>query len=124
MKEIREVPRFSRGATNGGGGIFDKIKSVGTKAVDWTKKTIGDVLDYVKNPSKLFNLVLDNLGFTNFKDFTGLHGVIARTEFKVVKKNIVKKIKEWLESAEGDGGYINLSKGLHFEFASSSAASN
>src|SRR5699024_4530915 len=100
MKHFGEVTRFSRGTTNGGGGIFDKIK----------------------NPSKLFNLVLDNLGFTNFKEVTGLHGDIARTGFKAVKKNIVKKIKEWLESAEGDGGFINLSKGLNFGFASSAAA--
>ena len=122
MKHFGEVPRFSRGTTNGGGGIFDKVKSVGNKAVNWAKNKIGDVLDYVKNPSKLFNLVLDNLGFTNFKEVTGLHGDIARTGFKAVKKNIVKKIKEWLESAEGDGGYINLSKGLNFGFAPSAAA--
>lgn len=122
MKHFGEVPRFSRGTTNGGGGIFDKVKKVGNAAVNWTKNKIGDVLDYVKNPGKLFNLVLDNLGFTNFKEVTGLHGDIARTGFKSVKENIVKKIKEWLESAEGDGGWINLSKGINFKYAPTAAA--
>lgn len=110
----------------GGKAVVDKALETAGKGKDWLKKSVGDVLDYIENPKKLFDKVLQGFG-VNMDAF----GISKAAElpynmmtgmFKKLKSAAVKKIGEWLEeNGGGDGGYIDLSKGINFGFARTAA---
>jgi len=113
-----ELPKFSSGTSKGAGGLGSWIKSTYGKVKD----TVGDVMDYVKSPRKLLNKVLDMFGFDNFSTLGGIPKDFAKSGFSLLKDKITEMFKSALETAEGNGSYLNLKKGINFGFAPSAAA--
>lgn len=111
----------------GGKAVVDGALNAAKKGKDWLSDKIGDVLDWIEKPKKLLDKVFEGFGLSMssfgipenaqipFKLMTGM--------FKKLKEGAVNKVKEWFEeSAAGDGGYIDLSKGINFGFAPTAAA--
>ncbi|MBI5972040.1 peptidoglycan DD-metalloendopeptidase family protein [Staphylococcus caledonicus] len=122
----RKASAITGQVVKGGKAIVDKTLETAGKGKDWLKKSVGDVLDYIENPKKLLDKVLQGFG-VNMDAF----GISKAAElpynmmtgmFKKLKSAAVKKIGEWLEeNGGGDGGYIDLSKGINFGFARTAA---
>ena len=111
----------------GGKAVVDGALNAAKKGKDWLSDKIGDVLDWIEKPKKLMDKVFEGFGLSMssfgipenaqipFKLMTGM--------FKKLKEAAVNKVKEWFEeSSAGDGGYIDLSKGINFGFAPTAAA--
>ncbi|WP_440868133.1 peptidoglycan DD-metalloendopeptidase family protein [Staphylococcus shinii] len=94
----------------------------GAKAVG---DKIGEVLDYVGKPGKLLDAVLGKFGV----DFGNVKGEIPKDMmwdgmWKGLKGGVKTLFDGWLTEADGagDGGYVDLSKGINFGFAPTAAA--
>lgn len=112
---------------DGGKAVVDNALSTAKKGKDWLSDKIGDVLDWIEKPKKLLEKVFDSFGF-NMASFGIPKGAelpfnLMKGMFKKLKEAAVNKVKEWFEQAGGgDGGYIDLSKGINFGFAPTAAA--
>ncbi|MVI73926.1 peptidoglycan DD-metalloendopeptidase family protein, partial [Staphylococcus aureus] len=109
-------PRFSIGT------MWKDIKSGASSAFNWTKDQIGkgtkwlgdkvgDVMDFIDNPGKLLNYVLQAFGvdFSSLTKGMGIAGDITKAAWSKIKKSAIK----WLEDAfaeSGDGGVLDMSK--------------
>lgn len=116
MLSTGTLPRLNGGSWFGKASdwLSDKASFIGGKVKDvgkWLSDKIGDVMDYMDNPGKLLDKVLDNLGI-NFNSLTkgmGIVGDITRAAWKNIKKAAIK----WIEDgflASGDGGVLDMSK--------------
>ncbi|MBI5975212.1 phage tail tape measure protein [Staphylococcus canis] len=96
---------------------------VAKKGKDYAIKAIGDVLDYIDNPASLVDKVIKSFGF-NFDFVKGdLLKNLMNAIYKKIKSAVTKLFKTWLEDAGGgDGGYIDLSKGINFGFHPTAAS--
>lgn len=117
----------------GGGGGWNPASAIASGSKDawnWTKdqakkakdtfgKAIGDVMDYATNPGKLIGKVMKHFGV----DFSGIGGeAMGGTmswAYDGLKKGIKDLVSGWFTEleGEGDGGYIDLSKGINFPFS-------
>lgn len=111
------LPRFHFGTT-----MWKDIKSSASSAFNWTKDQIGkgtkwlgdkvgDVMDFIDNPGKLLNYVLQAFGvdFSSLTKGMGIAGDITKAAWSEIKKSAIK----WLEDAfaeSGDGGVLDMSK--------------
>ncbi|HCU0742703.1 TPA: phage tail tape measure protein [Staphylococcus aureus] len=111
------LPRFHFGTT-----MWKDIKSSASSAFNWTKDQIGkgtkwlgdkvgDVLDFMENPGKLLNYVLQAFGvdFSSLTKGMGIAGDITKAAWSKIKKSAIK----WLEDAfaeSGDGGVLDMNK--------------
>ncbi|HDG6366706.1 TPA: phage tail tape measure protein, partial [Staphylococcus aureus] len=111
------LPRFHFGTT-----MWKDIKSGASSAFNWTKDQIGkgtkwlgdkvgDVMDFIDNPGKLLNYVLQAFGvdFSSLTKGMGIAGDITKAAWSKIKKSAIK----WLEDAfaeSGDGGVLDMSK--------------
>lgn len=112
MLSAGTLPRFNGGtwfskATDWVGG---KLKGAG----EWLSDKIGDVLDYMDDPAKLFNKLLSNLGI-NFDSITkgmGLVGDITRAAFNKIKKGAIDWMQSGFDSLGGElvGGILDPDK--------------
>ncbi|WP_457826780.1 hypothetical protein, partial [Staphylococcus aureus] len=71
----------------------------------WLSDKVGDVMDYMDNPGKLFNKVMSLMG-VNFSSLTkgmGIVGEITRAAFKKIKKGAIDWITNGFEAQAGDG---------------------
>lgn len=112
MLSTGTLPRFNGGtwfskATDWVGG---KLKGAG----EWLSDKIGDVLDYMDDPAKLFNKLLSNLGI-NFDSITkgmGLVGDITRAAFNKIKKGAIDWMQSGFDSLGGElvGGILDPDK--------------
>ncbi|HDA3489233.1 TPA: phage tail tape measure protein [Staphylococcus aureus] len=110
------LPRFSIGT------MWKDIKSGASSAFNWTKDqigkgtkwlgdTVGDVMDFIDNPGKLLNYVLQAFGvdFSSLTKGMGIAGDITKAAWSKIKKSAIK----WLEDAfaeSGDGGVLDMNK--------------
>ncbi|HCZ7142998.1 TPA: phage tail tape measure protein [Staphylococcus aureus] len=110
------LPRFSLGT------MWKDIKSGASSAFNWTKDQIGkgtkwlgdkvgDVMDFIDNPGKLLNYVLQAFGvdFSSLTKGMGIAGDITKAAWSKIKKSAIK----WLEDAfaeSGDGGVLDMNK--------------
>ena len=85
---------------------------------------IGELLDYVGKPGKLVDAVLGKFGV----DFGKVKGEIPKDMmwnpmWKGLKGGVKTLFDGWLTEADGagDGGYVDLSKGINFGFARTAA---
>ena len=111
---------------DGGKAVVSKTLDAASKGKKWLSDKVGDVLDWIDKPEKLLEKVLEGFG-VNLDSF----GITKAAElpynmmkgmFGKLKKAAIEKFKEWFEdSGSGDGGYIDLSKGINFGFARTAA---
>ncbi|PTE58686.1 tape measure protein [Staphylococcus epidermidis] len=111
---------------DGGKAVVSKTLDAAAKGKKWLGDKVGDVLDWIDKPEKLLEKVLEGFG-VNLDSF----GITKAAElpynmmkgmFGKLKKAAIEKFKEWFEdSGSGDGGYIDLSKGINFGFARTAA---
>ncbi|TGE18555.1 peptidoglycan DD-metalloendopeptidase family protein, partial [Staphylococcus petrasii] len=112
---------------DGGKAVVGSALDTAAKGKDWLSDKIGDVLDWIEKPGKLMAKVFDNFGF-NMSSFgipksADIPFKLMEGMFKKLKEAAINKVKEWFEEAGGgDGGYIDLSKGINFGFAPTTAA--
>lgn len=114
----------------GGGAIKDSADAVwnwtkenAKKAKDTASKAIGDVMDYVKNPMKLVDKTLKHFG-VNFDNIKAAMGGVMSFGYKGLKNSVKDLVTGWFdeqEGGDGDGGYIDLSRGINFGFARTAA---
>lgn len=111
----------------GGKAVVGSALNTAKKGKDWLSDKIGDVLDWIEKPKKLLEKVFEGFGI-NMASFGIPKGAelpfnLMKGMFKKLKEGAINKVKEWFEEAGGgDGGYIDLSKGVNFGFAPTAAA--
>ncbi|HDB4054808.1 TPA: phage tail tape measure protein [Staphylococcus aureus] len=115
------LPRFHFGTT-----MWKDIKSSASSAFNWTKDQIGkgtkwlgdkvgDVLDFMENPGKLLNYILEAFGidFNSLTKGMGIAGDITKAAWSKIKKSATDWIKENLEAMGGGdlvGGILDPDK--------------
>ncbi|PTE37247.1 hypothetical protein BUZ00_03215 [Staphylococcus gallinarum] len=110
----------------GGKAVVGKTLEAASKGKDWLGDKVGDVLDWIDKPGKLLNKVLEAFG-VNMEGFgipkaASLPFNMMKGMFGKLKKAATDLFKNWFEEqGGGDGGYIDLSKGINFGFANSAA---
>ncbi|MFB3234192.1 phage tail tape measure protein [Staphylococcus pseudintermedius] len=116
------LPRFSIGTWfgNAKNWVGDKLRGAG----EWLTDKIGDVMDYMDNPAKLFNKLLSNLGI-NFDSITkgmGIVGQITRAAFNKIKKGAIDWMKNGFDSLGGEfvGGILDPDK-INYHFGHTAA---
>lgn len=111
---------------DGGKAVVSKSLEAAAKGKDWLKDKVGDVMDWIEKPGKLLNKVLEGFGI-NLDAFgiakaASLPRDMMSGMFGKLKKAATDTFKKWMEEqGAGDGGYIDLSKGINFGFANSAA---
>ncbi|MGZ2388960.1 phage-related protein/SLT domain-containing protein [Staphylococcus saprophyticus] len=111
---------------DGGKAVVSKSLEAAAKGKDWLKDKVGDVMDWIEKPGKLLNKVLEGFG-VNMDAFgiakaASLPRDMMSGMFGKLKKAATDTFKKWMEEqGAGDGGYIDLSKGINFGFTNSAA---
>lgn len=111
---------------DGGKAVVSKTLETAAKGKDWLKDKVGDVMDWIEKPGKLLNKVLEGFG-VNMDAFgiakaASLPRDMMSGMFGKLKKAATDTFKKWFEEqGSGDGGYIDLSKGINFGFTNSAA---
>ncbi|MDW4413003.1 peptidoglycan DD-metalloendopeptidase family protein [Staphylococcus saprophyticus] len=111
---------------DGGKAVVSKTLEAAAKGKDWLKDKVGDVMDWIEKPGKLLSKVLEGFG-VNMDAFgiakaASLPRDMMSGMFGKLKKAATDTFKKWMEEqGAGDGGYIDLSKGINFGFANSAA---
>ncbi|HDP5859674.1 TPA: phage tail tape measure protein [Staphylococcus aureus] len=124
------LPRFSIGT------VWKDIKSGASSAFNWTKDQIGkgtkwlgdkvgDVLDFMEDPGKLLNYILQAFGidFSSLTKGMGIAGDITRAAWSKIKKSATNWIKENLEAMGGGdlvGGILDPDK-INYHYGRTSA---
>lgn len=105
-------------AVDSGKAYVNKTLNAAAKGKDWLANAIGDILDWIDKPGELLTKVLNGFG-VNFDFLKGaeIPFKMMTAMFKKLKAATVKLFTSWLEDmGGGDGGYIDLSKGVNFGF--------
>lgn len=89
-------------AKDTGSDIVDGGKDLAGKAKKQFDKTIGDVMDYVKNPMKLVDKTMKLFG-VDFSSVNGAMGGMMDFGYKGLKGSLKDLITDWFAESEGDG---------------------
>lgn len=106
----------------GGKAVVNKSLEVAAKGKKWLGDKVGDVMDWIEKPGKLLDKVLEGFG-VSMKGFgipkaASLPYDMMKGMFGKLKKAATDTFKNWMEEqGGGDGGYIDLSKGINFPFS-------
>lgn len=106
----------------GGKAVVNKSLEVAAKGKKWLGDKVGDVMDWIEKPGKLLDKVLEGFG-VNLDSFgiskaASLPYDMMKGMFGKLKKAATDTFKNWMEEqGGGDGGYIDLSKGINFPFS-------
>lgn len=106
-------------ALNAGKAYVSKALGMAAKGKDWLSKTVGDVLDWIDKPGKLLDKVIDAFG-VNFEALKGaeIPYNMMKALFKKLKNATIDLFTGWLEdSGGGEGGWVDISKGINFPFS-------
>ncbi|MFI3377673.1 peptidoglycan DD-metalloendopeptidase family protein [Mammaliicoccus sciuri] len=86
---------------------YKALKSYGSKKtaelVAKGSKVALDAWDYVENPSKLVDTVMNQFG-VNFDDIKAVYGDIIKHSYNKLKNSLKKKVMEWFVDASDGGG--------------------
>lgn len=88
---------------DGAKGLVEDGKDLAGKAKKQFDKTIGDVMDYVKNPMKLVDKTMKLFG-VDFSGVKGAMGGMMDFGYKGLKGSIKDLIADWFAEAEGGDG--------------------
>ncbi|WP_019469704.1 peptidoglycan DD-metalloendopeptidase family protein [Staphylococcus cohnii] len=106
----------------GGKAVVSKSLAMAAKGKKWMEDKIGDVMDWIEKPGKLLDKVLEGVGL-NLDGFgvekaASLPYDMMKGMFGKLKKSAIDTFTSWMEEqGGGDGGYIDLSKGINFPFS-------
>lgn len=107
-------PRFSVGTWLGKSTnwLADKTRGIGSaikNSASWLTDKIGDVMDFIDSPGKLFNKVMSLMGvdFGSLTKGMGIVGQIARAAFAKIKKGAIDWIKGGFDAQAGDGSVFD-----------------
>ncbi|MDW4327803.1 peptidoglycan DD-metalloendopeptidase family protein [Staphylococcus saprophyticus] len=105
----------------GGKAVVNKSLEAAAKGKKWLSDKVGDVMDWIEKPGKLLDKVLEGFG-VNMEGFgiskaASLPYDMMKGMFGKLKKAATDTFKNWMEEQGGDGGYIDLSKGINFPFS-------
>ena len=112
---------------DGGKAVVSKSLEAAAKGKKWLGDKVGDVMDWIEKPGKLLDKVLEGFGISldSFGISKGakLPFDMMKGMFGKLKKAAIDTFKNWMEEqgGDGDGGYIDLSKGINFGFARTAA---
>ncbi len=107
---------------DGGKAVVNKTLETAVKGKKWMEDKIGDVMEWIDKPGKLLDKVLEGIGL-NLDGFgiskaAELPYDMMKGMFSNLKKAAIDTFTSWMsDAAEGDGGYIDLSKGINFPFS-------
>lgn len=107
---------------NGGKAVVSKTLETAGKGKDWLKSAIGDVMDWFDKPGKLVDKVLEGFGVSldgfGIAKSAELPFNMMKAMFKKLKTGIKNKFTEWFDEAGGgEGGWVDISKGVNFPFS-------
>ncbi|WP_204190025.1 peptidoglycan DD-metalloendopeptidase family protein [Staphylococcus sp. GDY8P79P] len=107
---------------DGGKAVVTKSLNMAAKGKKWMEDKIGDVMEWIEKPGKLLDKVLEGVGLNldgfGIKKAAELPYNMMKGMFGKLKKAAIDTFTSWMEdAAEGDGGYIDLSKGINFPFS-------
>ncbi|MCT1913990.1 peptidoglycan DD-metalloendopeptidase family protein [Staphylococcus ureilyticus] len=107
---------------DGGKAVVNKTLETAAKGKKWMEDKIGDVMDWIDKPGKLLDKVLEGIGLNldgfGIKKAAELPYNMMKGMFGKLKKAAIDTFTSWMaDAAEGDGGYIDLSKGINFPFS-------
>lgn len=107
---------------NGGKAVVSKTLETASKGKDWLKNAIGDVMDWFDKPGKLVDKVLEGFGVSldgfGIAKSAELPFNMMKAMFKKLKTGIKNKFTEWFDEAGGgEGGWVDISKGVNFPFS-------
>ena len=106
----------------GGKAVVSKSLAMAAKGKKWLGDKVGDVMDWIEKPGKLLDKVLEGFGI-NLDSFgvskaASLPFDMMKGMFGKLKKSAIDTFASWMEEqGGGDGGYIDLSKGINFPFS-------
>lgn len=106
----------------GGKAVVSKSLAMAAKGKKWLGDKVGDVMDWIEKPGKLLDKVLEGFG-VNLDSFgiskaASLPYDMMKGMFGKLKKSAIDTFTSWMEEqGGGDGGYIDLSKGINFPFS-------
>lgn len=106
---------------DGGKAVVNKTLETAAKGKEWLSDKIGDVMDWIDDPAKLLEKVLEGFGI-DMSSFGIPKGAslpfdMMKGMFKKLKDGAIKTFKSWFDEQGGDGGYIDLAKGINFPFS-------
>ncbi len=106
---------------DGGKAVVNKTLETAAKGKKWMADKIGDVMDWIEKTGKLLNKVLEGVGLDldgfGISKAASLPYDMMKGMFGKLKKAATDTLKSWMEEQGGDGGYIDLSKGINFPFS-------
>ncbi len=107
---------------DGGKAVVTKSLNMAAKGKKWMEDKIGDVMEWIEKPGKLLDKVLEGVGLNldgfGIEKAAELPYNMMKGMFGKLKKAAIDTFTSWMEdAAEGDGGYIDLSKGINFPFS-------
>lgn len=106
----------------GGKAVVSKTLEGAAKGKKWLDDKIGDVMDWIDKPGKLLDKVLEGIGLDingfGIPKEASLPFDMMKGMFGKLKKAAIDTFTSWFdEQGDGDGGYIDLSKGINFPFS-------
>ncbi|AID01516.1 hypothetical protein BE24_05275 [Staphylococcus xylosus] len=106
----------------GGKAVVSKTLEGAAKGKKWLDDKIGDVMDWIDKPGKLLDKVLEGIGLDingfGIPKEASLPFDMMKGMFGKLKKAAIDTFTSWFdEQGGGDGGYIDLSKGINFPFS-------
>lgn len=108
---------------DGGKAVVDKTLSGVKKGKDWLGGKVKDVMDFIDKPEKLLEHVLKGFGVGFDLAENTIPADMMKGMFKKLKQATIDKFKSWFEeSGEGEGGWVDISKGVNFPFSPSGHA--
>lgn len=90
-------------AKDTGSSLIEGGKDLVGKAKKAFDKTVGDVMDYVKNPMKLVDKTMSLFG-VDFSGIKGAYGGMMKFGYKGLKNSIKDLIEGWFSELEGGDG--------------------
>lgn len=99
-----------------------KVKGWAGTAAKTASKWIGNIEDWFEKPGKLVNKVFKAFGVGPGKVPGEMPSKIVKGSYGKLKKGAVDTIKGWFDEQGGEGGWVDISKGVNFPFSPSGRA--
>lgn len=95
----------------------EKVKGWAGTAAKTASKWIGNIEDWFEKPGKLVNKVFKAFGVGPGNIPGEIPAKMMKGAYGKLKKGAVDTIKGWFEEQGGEGGWVDISKGVNFPFS-------